>query len=63
MQEQQDWVITILAANRDPLFDASYGDEPCLVNPTCGRESEFLCVAGANNRNDGIELAIFRVNS
>jgi hypothetical protein len=62
VQEQQHGVVTILAANRNPLFDAAYCDEACLVNALWRRNRILLRVAGPQEGSQVIKLAIFRVN-
>src|SRR5439155_26674542 len=62
MQKQQHGVITVLDANRTPLFDAANSDKPSFVNALRRQNRILLGVAGAHERNQFIEFAIFRVN-
>ncbi len=43
MQEEQDGIVPVTAAHRDPLFDAAHGDEFFLLDPV--RRDDFRVLA------------------
>src|SRR6266849_654053 len=62
MQEQQHGVVTIPAANCDPLFDTADCDELRLVDALRRRNSVRLRGTGSQKGSQVIKQAIFRVN-
>jgi hypothetical protein len=61
VQKQQHRIRAILAANRDPLLNAADGDEAGLINALWRPNRKPLRIAGAQKRNQSVELAIFRI--
>jgi hypothetical protein len=62
VQKQQHGIITILAANRNPLFDAANFHKASFVNALRRQNRILLGVAGPQEGSQLIKLSIFRVN-
>jgi hypothetical protein len=62
VQEQQDGVVAVLAADSDPLLDATQRDKTCFVDTLRGRDGELPDVAGAEQGSQLVELTVLRVD-
>ena len=51
VQEQNDGIVAIFAANRDPLLDSADGDVAAFVDALCRRNRIVLCVASSQKSN------------
>src|SRR5205814_5029284 len=61
VEEEQHRVGTVLAANGDPLLNASDGYVARLVDALCRVDGDLFRVAGAEKRQHSVQFAILRI--